>query len=552
MHKLEFCQNFIFLKKKPISFAGRPYLLAPYNSQARRLVIRASRQVEKSTFLVNTIVYTAVQRPETRILFVCPRQEQARVFARSRLLNTIMESPIIRRHLLGKGRQKPQVTHLRFLNGSEVYIRAAYHSGDAVRGIDADMLLIDEFQDVADGDLPVLEETLSHSAYRRVILTGTPKSIDNHLEGVFSKSTACEWRVPCPNCAQEAVLDDRCLGPTGVLPSDCTQAAILNDPYFEPTGVTFPDGTQDVILDDRCLGPTGATCPNCQESLNPQAGHWVARHPDAVWGEGYWINHLMVPWVNYSELLEHQQTYDPALFKNECLGMPTVLGDHLVTRAEVEACCGSNAMIQQIEQIPPGAHNCLVAGIDWGGGGVSRTVLVLGYMRDDDCFVVLRLERFPAREEPNQVLAAVAQRCRQFGVRALAADGGGNGSVYNSLLLDQLPQLAILFAMLYSAADHPPQVYRGRLSNWTIARTPSLGAVFSRVKKHKIEFPRLQECGSFLDEIYCETAEYDDHNRSIKYLHPETQPDDTLHAVNYAAVLGRRVLDRSFRFQGNQ
>src|SRR5260370_1538543 len=311
MNKLKFCESFIHLKKKPLSFAGRPYLLAPYNSQARRLVIRASRQVEKSTFLVNTIVHTAVQRPGTRILFVCPRQEQARVFARSRLLNTIIESPMIRRDWLGNRRQKPQITHLRCLNGSEVYIRAAYHSGDAVRGIDADMLLIDEFQDVADGDLPVLEETLSHSDYRRVILTGTPKSIDNHLEGVFSKSTACEWRVPCPNCAQEAILDDRCLGPTGVTRPDCTQQAILDDPWLEPTDVTFPDRTQEVILDDRCLGPTGAACPNCQASLNPQAGHWVARNPDAVWGEGYWINHLMVPWFNYPEVLEHQQTYDP-------------------------------------------------------------------------------------------------------------------------------------------------------------------------------------------------------------------------------------------------
>jgi Phage terminase large subunit gpA, ATPase domain len=145
MNKAEFCESFVYLKKRPISFAGRPYLRAPYKSSARRLVIRASRQVEKSTFLVNTILYWAVRRPGVQILFVCPRLEQARVFSTSRLLPAILESPFIKRCLLGKGRQKLQVMNVRCANGSEVYIRAAYHSADAARGIDADLLLIDEF-----------------------------------------------------------------------------------------------------------------------------------------------------------------------------------------------------------------------------------------------------------------------------------------------------------------------------------------------------------------------------------------------------------------------
>ena len=56
-------------------------------------------------------------------------------------------------------------------------------------------------------------------------------------------------------------------------------------------------------------------------------------------------------------------------------------------------------------------------------------------------------------------------------------------------------------------------------------------------------FPRLEDCSSFLAEIYCEVAEHDDQNRTIKYTHPETQPDDALHAINYACTLARRHLD---------
>ena len=76
MSKFSFCESFVFLQRKPLLFADRPYLGAIYASR-RNLVLRCSRQTEKSTFLVNTIVYEAVQQPGIQILFVCPRQEQA-------------------------------------------------------------------------------------------------------------------------------------------------------------------------------------------------------------------------------------------------------------------------------------------------------------------------------------------------------------------------------------------------------------------------------------------------------------------------------------------
>ena len=500
MDRFKFCRSFIYLRGRPISFAGRPYLPAIYDSTARRIVLRCSRQVEKTTFICNAVVHAAVTYPGVHIAVVFPRLEQAMVFAKSRLLPMINDSPLVSRVLLGKRPRKPQITHMQFANQSEVYIRAAYHSADATRGIDGDYLLIDEFQDIAGGDLPVLEEMLSHSTHRRVILTGTPKSIDNHLEDVFGRSTAHEWRVPC-GCG-------------------------------EP-----------VFLDEQTLGPQGPICPSCNAPIDPGQGQCIPRNSDSNWGDGFTLNHLATPWLNYPELLERRDSYDPALFRNECLGLPSYLGDHIVTREEVEACCCEQPMASQLDNVPARYRNSLVAGIDWGGGVVSRTVLTVGYMRDDDHFVVVFLERYRAREDPDEILKAVSRRCQQFRIPVVAADGAGNGNVYNNLLLHGLPQLAGLYAMFYSVADQHPRQYKGRLWNWTIGRTPSIGMVFSRVKKKRLIFPRLPDCSSFLGEIWCEVAQYDDHQRTIKYTHPETKPDDTLHSINYAATLARRGLD---------
>ena len=223
MDKLEFCEHYVFLNRKPISFARRPYLREIYAANRRNLVLRCSRQTEKSTFLVNTILYTACMQPGVQIIFVCPRYEQANVFSSSRLIPALETSPFIRRVLLGGRGRRPNVTRMQFRNGSEVFIRDAFHSGDSCRGLSGQLLLVDEFQDVAEGDLPVLQETLSHAENGRTILTGTPKLIDNHLEAMFRQSTAHEWTIHCTGCGRAVVLDERCLGPRGLECPGCGQ-----------------------------------------------------------------------------------------------------------------------------------------------------------------------------------------------------------------------------------------------------------------------------------------------------------------------------------------
>ena len=205
--KLEFCQRFVHLQGEPIRFDRRPYLDAIYAVADRNLVLRCARQVEKSTFLVNTILFEAIAHPRIQILLVCPTLVQARTFSRTRLMKAAQESPLIRRTLLGKT-HRSAVMNLEFANGSTVFVRSAFDSGDACRGLSADLLLVDELQDVAAGDLPVLQETLSHAAQKRMILVGTPKSFDNHLEAAFARSTANRWGVLCPACQVAIFLDE--------------------------------------------------------------------------------------------------------------------------------------------------------------------------------------------------------------------------------------------------------------------------------------------------------------------------------------------------------
>jgi len=127
-----------------------------------------------------------------------------------------------------------------------------------------------------------------------------------------------------------------------------------------------------------------------------------------------------------------------------------------------------------------------------------------------------------------------------FEVRCIAADGGGSGNVQNRLLVDRLGNYHDLHAIYYSMSDHAPQ-RDGVLIKWTVNRTGSIGVLFGRIKKQSLRFPRLEESGTYLDEFACEIAAYDDLNRTTKYTHPATQPDDALHATNYALLVATRA-----------
>ena len=87
------------------------------------------------------------------------------------------------------------------------------------------------------------------------------------------------------------------------------------------------------------------------------------------------------------------------------------------------------------------------------------------------------------------MLDQLSQRCQQFRVRYIAADGGGNGNVQNRLLVDRLGGYRNLYALYYSQSDHEPR-QDGVLTKWTVNRTATIGVLFTRIKRQSICFPR--------------------------------------------------------------
>lgn len=330
----------------------------------KNLVIKSGRQLSKSTSLASHGILLANCIPNFRTLFVTPLYEQIRRFSNNYVRPFIEQSPI--KSLWSNTGTENSVLQRSFRNLSTMIFSFALLDADRVRGVSADRVGIDEVQDMDPDHIPIIRETMSYSKYGLMQFTGTPKSLDNPLEGLWQQSSQAEWFIPCFNCGEWNIPSleyhlDRMIGPF-----------------------------HELISERR----PGTVCHKCQRPINPRHGHWLHRYPDkAQHFAGYHIPQLLLP-LHYARpdkwnelLLKREGWGNTSLntFYNEVLGESVDVGQKLVTETELKRAC---RLPWKNNPNEPAAivrsrlkhYKMRVLAADWGGGGekgVSFTVLTL-------------------------------------------------------------------------------------------------------------------------------------------------------------------------------
>lgn len=327
------------------AFKDRPYLKRIYDTAEQRVLLKCGRQVEKSTTIGNKIVAYSCLNNHFRSLFVAPSAEQAKVFSNDRIADVITMSPSVRAYT--NTVLTNAVFHKKFINYSQIRLRYAYLTADRVRGIPADLITIDEIQDILVDNIPVIEECASHSDWKLFIYSGTPKSLDNTLEHYWANfSTQNEWVVPCER-------------------------------HGTPNNASSWHWN---VLDEDNIGKTGLVCDKCKQPINPYhpMAQWAALNPrtdtnyDKISFEGYRIPQLMVPWIvnsaeGWASLLGKLERYPRQKLYNEVLGISYDSGTRPLTRGQLKACCKDHIRLADFEGFKKYAHGTdIFAGIDWG------------------------------------------------------------------------------------------------------------------------------------------------------------------------------------------
>lgn len=487
------------------SFDGRRHLYQPYDTPRRRVLMMCARQVEKSTMLGNKALSYAILIPNYKVLYVSPSATQTKTFSNDRIKDPIETSPVLK--MFTTYQLSQNVFEKQFINRSKITLRYAFLNPDRVRGIPAHCLLLDELQDILKDNIPVIEACLSHSPeeFKRYIYSGTPKSLDNIIEDHWAnRSTQNQWVVPCDACNRWNVLGEKNIGKTGLI------------------------------------------CERCGRRINPMhpRAQWARMVDDAPF-EGFRVPQLMVPWLDWQELLYNYEHHPRAKFYNEVLGVSFDSGIRPLTMQDVKDNCNADIFMSDVDKyVNLSWGREVFAGIDWGTGENSYTVLSLGTYINNK-FRIFYIHRFiGADTEPDVQMEKISEQLKAFNIRIIGADYGG-GFYQNNYLLKRFgPER--LQRYQYAGALKAKVKWEAGLGRWMVHRSAVMSDVINAIRSRKVfEFPRWREFkdpyGQDMLNIY---SEYNEARRVIVYDHSPGKTDDAFHSVLYCFLASMLVRPR--------
>ena len=513
------------VKGQPFSLKGREQFSVLFSDEmVRELIVMSGRQLGKSMSLSRSELYDAMCIPNFQRLYIAPLQEQARIYSDLYVSEAIKSSPLAQRlqesgmyGVLSDAKIIKSTGHQSFANGSGIMLTYAKSSADRVRGRFADCIDFDEVQDQSPDVVPIVQESLTASAYGCSRYTGTAKVTENLIEAKWQKSSMCEWVMKCQGCGYNNIpnLDG------GVL---------------------------------KMIQADGMHCVHCGKKLDVTVGRWVAAYPGRMDSfRGYHIPQVVCPFIvnnqnNWDKLLHKLMNGVLATFIQENLGISYSVGQRLLTRQHIQRQCllPSTKTLQDEVRNNPGRYSFVVAGIDWGGAELSSfTVIVVIGIRPDGRIDVIWARRYRGFD-PDEQMADIAKICRFYGCTAVFADAG--------MGLDKNQILAKRFGLPICQMQYTRQLKlfgknrsTGRtnvVQCWTIDKVMALDVLFLAIRNRRIFFPKDEQFWVFLEDLlspYEQTTEVGGLTHRL-YLRSEAHPDDFCHALCFASMGAMKLL----------
>ena len=354
----DFVKTQFRLKGEYYDFEGKEHLRNIINDLPSEMVIMSGRQVEKSTTVSNKLLAHAVSIPKLRLAYIGPVFKQVATFSKDRLMPLINTSTAYVREQ-GNRRlgAKLSVTDITLSNMSYIALRSLYNdSVDSTRGLSNDIVCYDEVQDIVKDNIPVVNETTSHSFLLdektsmrgRIMYTGTPKSKDNTIEQLWQASTQDMLGFKCPCCGKWII-----------------------------------GGGIENIKEE------GFACDKCGRIIDLRGvkKEWIrtfelGKETKMV---GYHLSQLMMPWITWMSVwskFSGKDKYGDYRFFNEVLGYSFDNAEKIFTETEFkENIIVKKDGIKDWESLWKYATKFRVPryylGLDWGHGEKSKTVFTV-------------------------------------------------------------------------------------------------------------------------------------------------------------------------------
>lgn len=514
VYRSTIAQGLFYVDGKPLSLEDYPMFEAVYDGNYPRMLLKTGRQITKSTTLAAFMIAEGIATASFKSFYVSPSQEQTRKFSHTRVAKILAYSPDLRRGFVGP--ESIDNVLLRMLtNGSEMAFTYALDDPDRARGYSADRCLFDEVQDILyESVIPVIEESMANSNYQYSAYAGTPKTMENTIEFLWSQSSQTEWCIPCDGCRKW----------------------------------TF-------VVSTKAIGKQGPICLSCGKNLNPRKGQWIDMATDQGI-KGFHISQPVMPvnvpaaWqpgsVGHAQAVERWQKllykmetplYGESRFLNECIGVSTSTGVRLLTKEALEKLCDERLEVTRLPD--PRAKDGIVrvtAGVDWSGGGAevkgsegsmykSRTVLHIWGQQADGRLRTLTYKVFP-NGHPTGWIDEIVEMCNAWGVNMLVGDAG-EGALANAYLRQRLGDHRVI-AIRYMNLSKPVS-WNPDSNAYHVDRTTVIDNYARFILHGQVIYPKLTHAQTAINDILNVYEEVTLQGKKT-WRHSPTMPDDCLHA----------------------
>jgi hypothetical protein len=511
-----FIENYLYDNEGRLqSLEAFPMLKQIYDNVPQKMILKCSRKTLKSTLLSNFICLNLIRFNYYKMMYVGPQELTTKYFS-SNYIPPRFESPKVK-NLLLKGWFKNDVFE-KILDDTHSSVLFRYCSDDATRtrGPAIDCVVYDEVQDIQHDQIPIIQETMAMSPYKREIFAGTPLDSTNTIHKIWKTSNQLEWMMKCEYCTHWNSLTEG------------------NDPL-------------------KMIQPHGFSCSKCCKQLNSRNGEWVATNPVKALLTGYHLAQPILPHFNedpkeWKEIYEkvHSGKNEVRVVMNETFGLSYDIGSKPITQEELIRLCtlgpqsGSVDEHRDLPILATSQHRYIkyTMGVDWGVSmAQSRTVATLIGVRNDGVLEVIMAKIFRGHDHEAHIrqIADIANMVGAFCV----SDSGPDpirGIKLCELTSPQRSQLAA-YRRTKMIQHFEPGVYDWRQNRWVLHRSDVISLVMRQLKAGNILFPQWTDVNEYMQDILNIFIEVKDglFGQELIYDHHPKQPDDAMHSLVFAA-----------------
>lgn len=283
-----------------------PALHAVYEDNHPFLVIRKPSQVGATEFNLSAAAWAADSNYAGRgvVLYLMPTQDMADRTSHVRMIRAIRESPYLRQRAVPEPgvARGPANVQRRTIGPGVIYFCGSEQEAQ-YSGIDADLVILDEFDLMKEEVLSLARARLRSSQSPRLRVSSTPTISDFGVSQLYEMSDQSHYQLLCGECGT----------------------------WQEPS---FPDSVDWDTVE--------VVCCNCRSSLDPwSVGRWVADRPNQPEIRGYQLNRLALP---NPPLLDMQLALDGKVptsretFYRQDLGQPFTSPESRLTPEILDSC----------------------------------------------------------------------------------------------------------------------------------------------------------------------------------------------------------------------